>query len=193
MKNLYSGELTAFRKKLWRMARHQRNQSPLYPLRAPQGLHVWGNPLWEVWMMVATGTAFALVALAVSEWRYDPNAWPLWLGVSVCVLVLLYQISFVERFTLDTLRRRWHYRRGFRWNVREESGGFDELSHFEIHSQRWNMLQRSKLLYGASLEFADGYRFFPAVLGDASLDAVRSKTEVLARACGLPAKENLSA
>lgn len=188
---IYSGELSELDKKLWRMARHQRNRSPLYSLTAPAGQYVWGNPIWEVWMLLATGTGFALTALAVSGWRFNSGAWPLWLGVGVCVLVLPYQLSFVDRFTLDTLQRRWHYRRGFRWHVKEEGGGFEDLSHFKLTSQRLSVLQ-SDPVYAASLEFADGYRFFPAVLGNRSLERVRARAATLSRACGLPVREDLS-
>lgn len=185
----YGGELSDTMKTLWRLSRRTHDRSPLYRLRAPPGLIVWGDPPWAGLMMIGIAAAFALTALGLGKWRYDPSLWPLWLGTAIGVVTTLCVFARVERFTLDTFRRRWIYRRGWRWNPGEESGGFDQLKGFVLHVSRLSVLQ-PKPIYGATLEFADGYRYFHAVLATSSLDAARRAARDLARACDLPLAED---
>jgi hypothetical protein len=189
--NIYSGELSDTRKKLWQLARQHRDRAPLYRLRATSGQFVWGHPVWKIYGLAGITMALVVVALVLSGGRFDASYWPLWLAAGVSALILLAGFLFVERFTLDTLTRRWSYRRGWRWDIKEENGGFDELAGFKLFSHQRSVLQ-PELLYGATLEFADGYRFFHAVLANLSLAAARSEVQELARACGLPLTEALS-
>lgn len=189
--NIYNGELSDTRKKLWQLARQHRDRAPLYRLRATSGLFVWGHPAWKIYGLAGITLALVVVALVLSGGSFDASYWVLWLAAGVSAVFLLTGFLFVERFMLDTLTRRWSYRRGWRWRIKEEGGGFEELAGFKLFSHQRSVLQ-PELLYGATLEFSDGYRFFYAVLANLSRDAARSEAQELARACGLPLTEALS-
>lgn len=184
----YSGELSETRKKVWRLARLTRDNNPLYRLQAIHGMLVWGHPVWKLYGLAALGVTLAGLAWGLAGGRFDYDYWPLWLAASMAVTMLLTGFLFVERFTLDTLRRRWSYQRGWRWKLLQEEGGFDELSGFALYSARRGVWQPEPL-FGATLEFVDGYRFFHAVLAKLSQEAARAEAGQLARACGLPLRD----
>ncbi|MFN4343449.1 MAG: hypothetical protein ACK4FE_15650 [Azonexus sp.] len=187
---IYTGPLDDARRAFWRERRQGRAGGTLVRLSAPAGQLLWGHSAANTW--VALG--FALVVAAAGWWfggrRFDPGLWPLWLLAAVFALVVLFNLAYRESFTLDTLARRWHYRRGWGGAIRHETDAFDGeygLAGLCLKEFRRPMPNRDSV-WVLRLEFADGVRFVDlgGIRFAAQFDAARTEAETVTKATGLP-------
>lgn len=187
---IFAGPLDDTLRALWRHGRQGRAGGTLVRLSAPAGQLVWGRPAADAWIALGMALAAAGLAWGLGGGRFDRAYWPLWLLAAVFALATSVKLFFQESFTLDTLARRWHYRRGWGGALRHETDAFDGtygLAGLCLRQFR-RPLPNNDSVWALRLEFADGVRHIDlgGIRFEIQFADARAEAETVAMATGLP-------
>lgn len=183
---MFVGPLSVTKRQLWQDRRYGQRAGRLLPLDVPHGRLAWGHPPATNLFVLVMLAMFALGAWLLGGMRFDAGLWPLWAMAGVFALTLIANLLFDERLEIDTLARRWCYRRGWHGvRIREEGGGFEDLAGLTLKEFK-RPLPNEGTVWVLALDFADGLRFCDLGNPMFAADEAHEEAQRVAGATGLP-------